>query len=112
MKELSMTIDPAEAVAIRQYALIADAANPRLTSRERGRIVRELAARVHEHPDGSDRVVYRGTVDRWLRAYNRPGPGGPEAQASRRRRRRRCYSELVQEAAALRVEPRPYKDLG
>ena len=60
-----MTVDPAEAVALRRYALIAEAANPRLTPRDRGRLVREVAARVHERPDGSDWVVCRGTLDRW-----------------------------------------------
>src|SRR5215472_3599859 len=104
MKELSMTVDPAEAVAIRRYALIAEAANPRLTPRERGRIVREVAARVHQHPDGSDWVVCRGTVDRWLRAYHAQGLEGlkpkPRADAGVVRR----HPELFQEAAALRVE--------
>jgi putative transposase len=104
MKELSMTVDPAEAVAIRRYALIAEAANPRLTPRERGRIVREVAARIHEHPDGSDWVVCRGTVDRWLRAYQAQGLEGlkpkPRADAGVVRR----YPELFGEAAALRVE--------
>jgi putative transposase len=104
MKELSMTVDPAEAVAVRRYALIAEAANPRLTPRERGRIVREVAARVHEHPDGSDWVVCRGTVDRWLRDYQAHGLEGlkpkPRADAGAVRR----YPELFREAAALRIE--------
>jgi len=99
-----MTVDPAEAVAVRRYALIAEAANPRLTPRERGQIVREAAARVHEHPDGSDWMVCRGTLDRWLRAYQAQGLEGlkprPRADAGVVRR----HPELFQEAAALRME--------
>jgi len=99
-----MTVDPAEALALRRYALIAEAANPRLTGRERGRIVREVAARVHEHPDGSDWVVCRHTLDRWLRAYQTHGLGalkpGPRADTGIVRR----HPELFQEAAALRLE--------
>src|SRR3989442_8498711 len=99
-----MTVDPAEVVALGRYALIAEAANPRLTARERGRIVREVAARVHEHPDGSDWVVCRHTLDRWLRAYQTHGLGGlkpgPRADTGIVRR----HPELFQEAAALRLE--------
>jgi transposase InsO family protein len=99
-----MTVDAAEALALRRYALIAEAANPRLTPRERGRLVREVTARVHEHPDGSDWVVCRNTLDRWLRAYQTHGLEGlkprPRADAGVVRR----HPELFQEAAALRLE--------
>jgi putative transposase len=104
MKELPMTVDDAEAVAIRRYAVIAEAANPRLSARERGRIVRAIAARVHEHPDGSDWVFCRHTVDRWLRAYQAHGLEGlkPKPRADTGVVRR--HAELFQEAAALRLE--------
>jgi putative transposase len=99
-----MTVDAAEAVALRRYALIAEAANPRLTPRERGRLVREVAARVHERADGSDWVVSRGTLDRWLRSYQTHSLEGlkprPRADAGIVRR----HPELFQEAAALRLE--------
>jgi putative transposase len=99
-----MTVDPTEALALRRYALIAEAANPCLTPRERGRIVRAVAARVHEHPDGSDWAVCRHTLDRWLRAYQTHGleglkPGPPADTGVVRR-----HPELFQEAAALRLE--------
>jgi putative transposase len=68
-----MTLDPVEAVALCRYALIAEAAKPRLTPRERGQLVREVAARVHEHPDGCPWVVSRTTLDRWLRWYQERG---------------------------------------
>jgi putative transposase len=99
-----MIVDVAEAIALRRYALIAEAANPRLTARERGRIVREVAARVHEHPDGSDWVVCRGTVDRWLRAYQAHGLEGLKPQPRGDTGVVRRHSELFQEAAALRIE--------
>jgi putative transposase len=75
-----MTVDAAEAVALRRYALIAEAANPRLTPRERGRIVREVAARVHEHPEAGDWVVSRSTLDRRLRWYQASGLEGLKPQ--------------------------------
>jgi putative transposase len=99
-----MTVDATEAVALRRYALIAEAANPRLTARERGRIVREVAARVHEHPDGSDWVICRGTVDRWLRAYQGHGLEGLKPQPRGDTGVVRRHPELFQEAAALRIE--------
>jgi putative transposase len=99
-----MTVDPAEVVALGRYALIAEAANPRLTPRERGRIVREVAARVHEHPDGSDWVVCRHTVDRWLRAYEAHGLEGLKARPRADTGVVRRHPELFGEAAALRLE--------
>jgi putative transposase len=54
-----MTVEAAETVALRRYALIAEAVSTRLTPRERGRLVREIAARTHQRPDGSDWVVSR-----------------------------------------------------
>jgi putative transposase len=99
-----MTLDSAEAIALRRYAVIAEAANPRLTPRERGRLVREVAARVHEHPDGSHWAVSRNTVDRWLRWYQARGFEGlkpvPRVDTGVVRR----HPELLDEAAALRRE--------
>ena len=61
-------------------ALIAEAVDPRLTSRERGTLVREIAARVHGHPDGSDWVVSGNTLDRRLRGYRARGFEGLKPQ--------------------------------
>ena len=99
-----MTLDPAEAVALRRYALIAEAANPRLTPRERGQLVREVAARVHEHPDGGPWVVSRTTLDRWLRWYQERGFEGLKPQPRLDTGVVRRHPELFEEAAALRRE--------
>ena len=74
-------------VALHRWAVIAEAANGRLTSSERGAVVRAIAARQHAHPDGTARRYSRGTIDRWLRAWRaggidglRPSPrSGPRA---------------------------------
>ena len=62
-----------EQVALHRWAVIAEAANGTLTARERGALVRQIAARPHAHPDGSSRVYCRGTIDRWLRAWRKGG---------------------------------------
>lgn len=59
-----MNDDQAEAIALHRWAVIAEAANSRLGSAERGRVVRAAAARTHAHPDGSERRYSRNTLDR------------------------------------------------
>jgi putative transposase len=99
-----MTDDEAEAIALHRWAVIAEAANPRLSPRERGRIVRAASARAHVHPDGSTRRYSRNTLDRWLRAWR---SGGLEALRPAERVDAgvvRRHPELLEEAAALRLE--------
>ncbi len=45
--------DRAEQIALFRYRVVAEAANPRLTPAERGRLVRALARQAHEHPNGA-----------------------------------------------------------
>lgn len=93
-----------QAVAVHRWGVIAEAANERLSAAERGLLVRELAARAHMHPDGSERSYSRGTIDRWIRAYR---SGGLEALAPAPRSDTgvvRAHRELAAEAAALRLE--------
>jgi hypothetical protein len=52
-------------IALHRWAVIAEAANDRLSAAERGALVRQIAARAHTHPDGSSRRYSRGTIDRW-----------------------------------------------
>ncbi len=94
----------AETVALFRYRVIAEAANPRLTAAERGRIVRALAASAHQHPDGTLRAYSRGTLDRWIVAYQARGLAGlrPVKRADAGVVRR--HPELLGEAAALRSE--------
>ena len=42
-------------IALHRWAVIAEAANARLSSGERGAVVRQIAARQHAHPDGTAR---------------------------------------------------------
>ena len=69
-------------IGLFRYALIRDAADPALSSRERGRLVRAIAEREHLGPDGRLVRVTRVTLDRWLRAYRH---GGFEALVPRPR---------------------------
>jgi putative transposase len=60
-------------VGLFRYALVRDAADPGLSKRERGRLVRVLAEREHVGPDGRLVRVARGTLDQWIRAYRHGG---------------------------------------
>jgi putative transposase len=60
-------------IGLFRYALVRDAADPGLTGRERGRLVRALADRDHIGPDGRLVRVARGTLDQWIRAYRDGG---------------------------------------
>src|SRR5215472_12503210 len=70
----------AEQVALFRYQLIREAADPALSTRQRGRLVRELAARAHPGPFGDPVTVSRETIDRWIRAWR---AGGFAAQVAR-----------------------------
>ena len=63
----------AEQVALFRYQLVREAADPALSTRQRGRMVREIASRAHEGPFGDPVTVSRGTVDRWIRAWRDGG---------------------------------------
>jgi putative transposase len=63
----------ARAVGMFRYQLIRDAADPGLTSRQRGRMVRGLAAVEHTDPFGQQVRYSRDHLDRWIRAWRRGG---------------------------------------
>jgi hypothetical protein len=94
-----------ERIALFRYRLIAEALNPRLRPRERGRLVREMASRQHEFPDGSVGTVSRNPPDRWMRYYRTHRPAGlvPEVRADAGVVRR--HPELLEEAALRRERP-------
>lgn len=60
-------------IALFRYALIRQAADADLSPAERGRLVRDLAARDHVGPDGARVRVGRSTLDRWIVAYRTGG---------------------------------------
>ncbi len=56
----------AEQVALFRYQLVREAADPALSTRQRGRMVREIASKAHQGPFGEPVTVSRGTIDRWI----------------------------------------------
>ena len=99
-----MTHDKAEALALWRYHLIAEGLSPRLGARERGLIVRRIAAEQHHGPDGEPRVVSRNTLDRWIRAYRQHGLAGLHDRRRSDGGAIRRHPALVEEAARLRQE--------
>ena len=93
-----------EQIALHRWAVIAEAAGDRLTARERGALVRQIAARSHPHPDGSPRRYSRGSIDRWLRAWRRGGLAALIPAERADTGMVRAHPELFAEAAALRLE--------
>ena len=63
----------AEQVALFRYQLVREAADPALSTRQRGRMVREIASKAHQGPFGEPVTVLRGTIDRWIRAWRDGG---------------------------------------
>ena len=92
----------AEQVALFRYRLVREAADPGLSTRQRGRMVREIASRAHEGPFGDPVTVSRGTVDRWIRAWR---DGGFAALAPPARQvTLRTDAEVLEMAAGLKRE--------
>jgi len=92
----------AEQVALWRYQLIREAADPELSTKGRGRLVRALADTVHQGPFGADVVVSRATLDRWIKAWR---SGGFDALLPPRRQvTPRTAAEVLDLAAALKRE--------
>ncbi len=92
----------AEQVALFRYQLIREAADPGLTVRQRGRMVRELAGKAHEGPFGEPVTVSRATIDRWIRAWR---PGGFAALSPPARQvTLRTDAQVLELAAGLKRE--------
>lgn len=60
-------------IGLFRYALIREPADPALSTRQRGILVRELAASEHTGPFGARVVISRVTLDRWIRAWRAGG---------------------------------------
>jgi putative transposase len=94
--------DRATEVALFRYALIREAADPKLSKAQRGRLVRDLAAGAHVGPDGVAVRVGRSTADEWIRAWRK---GGFEALKPRPRASSpRVPTEVLDLAEALKRE--------
>ena len=92
----------ARRVALFRYELIQDVLDPALTSRQRGRLVRELAAREHDGPFGEKIRVARNTIDRWVRWWRTGGFAALVPQPARVQPR--TPAEVLELAAAIKRE--------
>jgi putative transposase len=94
--------DRRQAIALFRYSLIREAADPALSARERGALVRALAERDHLGPAGERVRVSRNTLDRWIRAWRTGGfdalPPDPRVG------RPRVAAELLELAVTLKRE--------
>jgi putative transposase len=89
-------------VALWRYQLIREPADPAHSTRQRGRMVRELAGRELAGPFGAPVRVSRQSLDRWITAWRR---GGFDALVpSPRQVQPRTPSEILDMAAALKRE--------
>ncbi|MFE3852111.1 DDE-type integrase/transposase/recombinase [Streptomyces griseorubiginosus] len=95
-------LERARAIGLFRYMLIREAADPTLNRRQRGALVRELAAMVHTDPDGRPVRITRWTLDRWITDWKR---GGFDALVpSPRQSRPRTPPEIMDLAASLKKE--------
>ncbi len=89
-------------IALFRYSVIREAADPSLSKRERGELVRALAERDHMSPQGTRVRVSRPTLDRWIRAWR---AGGFDALVpDPRKDQPRTPKELLELACELKRE--------
>jgi putative transposase len=101
-EEEQTRLERARAIGLFRYMLIREAADPALSSRQRGVTVRELAAREHDSPSGRPVRLTRWTLDRWIRLWHQ---GGFDALVpDPRQSQPRTPPEVMQLAAALKKE--------
>jgi putative transposase len=93
----------AQEIALWRWTLAGPAMDPALTARQRGQVVRDLASREHQGPDGKRKVpVSRRTLDRWVVARR---DGGFEALVPDPRQcAPRTDEETVELAVGLKME--------
>lgn len=100
--ESRVRAERAQAVALFRYQLVREAADPQLSTRQRGRLVRDLAGREHLGPFGTLVRVSRQSLDRWVLAWRR---GGFDALLPAPRQvTARTPAEVLDMAAALKRE--------
>ena len=92
----------AREVGLFRYGLIQDALDPALSTKQRGRLVRAVAAGSHPGPFGTPVRVCRASLDRWIREYR---AGGFAALVpAPRRLARGPRREVLELAVALKTE--------
>nr|WP_239657374.1 helix-turn-helix domain-containing protein [Mycobacterium riyadhense] len=77
-----------------RYQLICPALDAGLSTKQRGKLVRQIAAGTHTDPFGNQVRVSRETLDRWIRRYRGGGFEAllPEPRRLAAARMRRCWS--------------------
>ena len=101
-EEEQARLERARAAGLFRYMLIREAADPALSTRQRGAMVRAIAAREHAGPSGQPVRVTRWTLDVWIRAWRQ---GGFDALVpSPRQSQPRTPPEVLALAAALKKE--------
>ena len=101
-KQEQVRAERARAVGLFRYSLIREAADPKLSTKQRGRLVRDLAAREHVGPFGQPVRIARATIDRWIRDWRR---GGFDALVPNPRRvSPRTPADVLELAVALKKE--------
>ncbi|MFD8726268.1 DDE-type integrase/transposase/recombinase [Streptomyces sp. NPDC059629] len=92
----------ARRIGLFRYMLIREAADPGLTRRQRGALVRKLAQQEHIDADGRPIRISRWTLDRWILEWRQ---GGFDALVpSPRQSQPRTPPEVVELAMALKKE--------
>ncbi len=100
--EQAARAERARMVGLFRYALIREAADARRSNRDRGEMVRQLAANEHIGPFGEPVRLSRPTIDRWIRAWR---TGGFEALLPPLRQvSPRTRADVLELAAALKRE--------
>jgi putative transposase len=95
-------MERARRVGLFRYMLIREAADPGLPGRQRGALVRALAAAEHTGPDGRPVRLTRWTLDRWIKEWR---AGGFDALVpSPRQCAPRTSAEVLEVAEALKRE--------
>jgi putative transposase len=92
----------ARTIGLFRYALIQSALDKQLSTKQRGRLVRELADREHDGPFGLPVRISRVTIDRWIRDWRR---GGFDALVPNPRRvQPQTPADVLELAVALKKE--------
>jgi putative transposase len=100
--EKAARLERARQIGLFRYMLIREAADPTLTGRQRGALVRALAAKPHTDPTGRTVHITRWTLDRWILNYRE---GGFDALVpSPRQSQPRTPQEILDLASALKKE--------
>lgn len=92
----------AQAIGLFRYQLICPALDEGLSTKQRGKLVRQIAAGTHTDAFGNQVQVSRETLDRWIRRYR---AGGFESLVpAPRRLAARTDAQVLELAASLKRE--------